>query len=73
MYGLHVAKERAVDHEDGPNKATEAASGYLSLEEDGGRAQWMGKLSTALEKEFVPKYDTRFYQQDRTQWWDWWW
>lgn len=32
-----------------------------------------GKLSTTLEKEFVPKYDTRFHQQDRTQWWEWWW
>ena len=35
-------------------------------------SEW-GKLATALEKEFVPKYDTRFHQQDRTQWWEWWW
>jgi hypothetical protein len=35
-------------------------------------SEW-GKLATALEKEFVPKYDARFHQQDRTQWWEWWW
>lgn len=54
MYGLHVAKERAVDHEDGPTKATEAASGYLSLEEDGGRAQWVGETVHYIGKGICP-------------------
>lgn len=39
MDGLHVAKEGAVNHEGGPTKAALAASGYLSLEEDGSTVQ----------------------------------
>lgn len=67
MYGQHVVKEGAVDQEDGLSKQQwqlQAACPWRKMKAE--HSEW-GKLSTALEKEFVPKYDARFHQQDRTQ------